>query len=157
MQFSRYSEALFSAHDGMMGLKGITVSNDRNNLPPYIYGNLELENRGHTGGLRSWNSTLGRRLRVQAPGHGSFLRLPLSSCVVTKSLYNNLPLCKVQVTCTSIKIRWDEAKWGGQNLSQCPCSTPMYSTEWYVHMYLRSTVCWHYCRLHHETHSLDVL
>ena len=38
----------------------------------YVYGNLELENRGHTGGLRSWNSALGRRLRVQAPGRGSF-------------------------------------------------------------------------------------
>ena len=45
--------SFFSAHDGMMGLKGITVSNDRNNLPPYIYGNSELENRSHTGGLRS--------------------------------------------------------------------------------------------------------
>ena len=38
----------------------------------YIYGNLELENRGHTDGLRSWTSALGRRLRVQVPGHGSF-------------------------------------------------------------------------------------
>ena len=38
----------------------------------YIYGNLELENCGHTGGLHSWNSALGRRLRVQVPGCGSF-------------------------------------------------------------------------------------
>ena len=51
---------------------------------PYMYGNLELENRGHTGGnlelenrghtggLRSWNSALECRLRVQVPGRGSF-------------------------------------------------------------------------------------
>ena len=38
----------------------------------YIYGNLELENCGHTGGLRSWNSALGCRLQVQVPGRGSF-------------------------------------------------------------------------------------
>ena len=31
---------------------------------PYIYGNLELENHDHSGGLRSWNSTLGRRLQA---------------------------------------------------------------------------------------------
>ena len=33
---------------------------------------LELENLGHTGGLRSLNSALGCRLWVQAPGRGSF-------------------------------------------------------------------------------------
>ena len=33
---------------------------------------LELKNLGHTGGLHNWNSALGCRLRVQAPGRGSF-------------------------------------------------------------------------------------
>ena len=37
----------------------------------YMYGNLKLENLGHTGGLHNWNSAFGRRLQVQAPGRGS--------------------------------------------------------------------------------------
>ena len=45
---------------------------------------LELENHGHTGGLHSWNSALGCRLRVQAPGRGSFFPVATSSCVVIK-------------------------------------------------------------------------
>ena len=38
----------------------------------YSYMRLELENRGHSGGLRGWKSALEHRLRVQAPGCGSF-------------------------------------------------------------------------------------
>ena len=38
----------------------------------YTYSNLELENRGHTGGLRSRDFALGRRLQVQAPSRGCF-------------------------------------------------------------------------------------
>ena len=43
---------------------------------PYIYGNLESENCGHPGGLRSWNSALGCRLQV--PGARSWFIF--SSC-----------------------------------------------------------------------------
>ena len=56
---------------------------------------LELENLGNTDGLRSWNSALGCRLRVQASGRGSFLQLPLSSCVVRKAYMLDLYSYKV--------------------------------------------------------------
>ena len=58
----------------------------QNELKQYIW-QLELEDRGHTGGLRSWNSALGRRLRVQAPGHGSFSPVATFKLCSYKSLY----------------------------------------------------------------------
>ena len=59
---------------------------------------LEVKNHGHSGGSHGWNSALGRRPWVWAPGRGSLLQSPLSSCVVSKSLYMwNLVVIMVRV------------------------------------------------------------
>ena len=54
---------------------------------------LELENLGHTGGLGSWNSALGRRLRVQAPGRGSFSPVATFKLCSYRSLLQVTPAC----------------------------------------------------------------
>ena len=54
---------------------------------------LELENLDHTGGLRSWNSALGCRLRVQAPGRGSFSPVATFKLCSYRSLLQVTPAC----------------------------------------------------------------